>query len=719
MLSPERKVLTAFAMLAMFNIAAGASTGTDISEQPSIPRHITQDNSPKPEDTAATSVPDNPPAVETVSTPENEADPLESALFEQKHEPDDERVLAIWQAYQAHDLDTLRARAQALPNHALSAYFELWILNLELQANPDDVALNLRYQAFIDAHQGEYLGERAATDYLYTVSKRINRFLFNQIYNRLVWNKTDETLFAWNLVYNHDTISVSQAKDFFLQTRSSGAPLEALSALLAKADPAWSWAQVRILLQKNQRKTLEKILPNLAPEQLPVPVDVLQSILQNPVGWFNRHHDALNSIGPETGFFLALCLAHRQTGMAAEVAQSIEKQLSSNDRNILWATIGYEDSVNLSPEASLWYRKTNKNLADIPLLVRKKEIIGWGIRAYLRQQDWAGVERLTRKMPAAMQKDDCWIYWRGRALKAMGRTTEAKALFTSINTGLSFYSKLACDELNQPYRFQNIATDKSALNPEHLTIWDDNQSIRRAQIFYRLDLFWQGHREWNWAMRGLSASEYLGLAAYARDKQLIHRMINTSQRSGQNLIDIAQRYPMPHRRQVEEIAAGQNIPLEWVYGLIRQESRFMPAVSSTVGARGLMQIMPSTARWLAKKLNLSEYRLNRLTELDTNLLLGSAYMSMLKSDFSDSFVLATAAYNAGPARARIWRATLDKPMEAAIFIETIPFHETRNYVKNVMANTQTYGMRLHTNTLRFQNILGTVRPFSGQYAELP
>ena len=168
------------------------------------------------------------------------------------------------------------------------------------------------------------------------------------------------------------------------------------------------------------------------------------------------------------------------------------------------------------------------------------------------------------------------------------------------------------------------------------------------------------------------------------------------------------------------MSSAQELPASWVYGLIRQESRFIPAVSSSVGARGLMQLMPGTASWTARQLGIEHYDEGRnLTELEMNLVLGSAYLHMLYADSGESFILATAAYNAGPRRARIWRNTLSDAMEAAVFIETIPYFETREYVKNVLANMQTYSMLTGEPIKNFTGFLGKVTPSLAEAKDLP
>jgi soluble lytic murein transglycosylase len=189
-------------------------------------------------------------------------------------------------------------------------------------------------------------------------------------------------------------------------------------------------------------------------------------------------------------------------------------------------------------------------------------------------------------------------------------------------------------------------------------------------------------------------------------------MINTSERTRTEL-DYSQRFPSPHDDIMHPTAQGLGLDKAWAYGLIRQESRFIADARSGVGASGLMQVMPSTGKWVAGKIGLSDFVHGMLNDLRTNITLGANYMNMVLANAEGSQVLATAAYNAGPGRARAWRATLTAPMEGAIFVETIPFPETRNYVRNVMSNATNYAALFDKRPQSIKARLGTITPRSG------
>jgi soluble lytic murein transglycosylase len=174
--------------------------------------------------------------------------------------------------------------------------------------------------------------------------------------------------------------------------------------------------------------------------------------------------------------------------------------------------------------------------------------------------------------------------------------------------------------------------------------------------------------------------------------------------------DFAQRYPTPHQADLTMQARAQGLDEAWVYGLIRQESRFIADAKSRAGALGLMQLMPATASWVAKRVSMNRFSLAKVTEVPVNLHLGAYYLRHVLDDLGHP-VLATAGYNAGPGRARRWRASL--PLEGAIYAETIPFTETRDYVKKVMVNTWFYAQQSGTSTRRLTEMLGFVPGSAG------
>ncbi|MEP7099926.1 MAG: transglycosylase SLT domain-containing protein [Burkholderiales bacterium] len=365
-----------------------------------------------------------------------------------------------------------------------------------------------------------------------------------------------------------------------------------------------------------------------------------------------------------------------------------------------WAAIGKQAAMKLQPDAADFYQravqrstKAGRNI-DWP-----DDTLAWKVRAALRADNgktrWQQVTQAINAMSATEQRDPAWIYWKARGLGAIADDSQdgdsmrglAREQMGSIAGQVNFYAALAAENLGQPVYLPPRPAPLTAVEREGAA---RNPGFVRALALIGIGLRGEGVREWNYTIRGMSDRELLAAAQLACDREVWDRCINTSDRTKVE-IDMEQRFPMPFRKDV--VAKANEIGLDpaYVYGLIRQESRFIMDARSNVGASGLMQLMPATARWTAKKIGLP-YTHDLIADRDTNLRLGTNYLKLVLDDFNGSQALATAAYNAGPGRPRKWR---DGPVvEPAIWAENVPFSETRDYVKKVLSNATYYAAQL-------------------------
>uniref|UniRef100_UPI0023F45A46 lytic transglycosylase domain-containing protein n=1 Tax=Trichlorobacter lovleyi TaxID=313985 RepID=UPI0023F45A46 len=196
----------------------------------------------------------------------------------------------------------------------------------------------------------------------------------------------------------------------------------------------------------------------------------------------------------------------------------------------------------------------------------------------------------------------------------------------------------------------------------------------RARKLYDMDLRWFGNAEWSWALRGMDDKTLRAAAELGRRWGLLDRMIASSERI-RGGIDLAQQFPMPYQDLLTRDASTRDLDPAWVYGLIRQESRFIQRVYSRTGAIGLMQLMPSTARYVAHRMGMTAFRPDHVSDVETNLKLGTEYLKLVYDDQGGMPLLASAAYNAGPHAVRRWRASLTHPVSGALFAEAIPVEE--------------------------------------------
>jgi soluble lytic murein transglycosylase len=315
--------------------------------------------------------------------------------------------------------------------------------------------------------------------------------------------------------------------------------------------------------------------------------------------------------------------------------------------------------------------------------------------------------------PSVRKRDPAWTYWHARAQKELGDESLAKESLQALSDQYHFYGQLAREDLGMKIHVpKRVAADESLVKQA-----SSNKAFARAVRFYDMGLRFEGNREWNWQLRKLNDRQLLAAGEFARQSGVLDRMVTTADRAKVEL-DFTQRFPTPHDDIMQTAIQPLSLDKAWVYGLIRQESRFMKSARSNVGASGLMQIMPATANYVARKVGMSGFSLSNLNDTRTNIILGTHYLNMVLGNLGGSQTLATAAYNAGPSRPRLWRATLEKPIEGAIFAETIPFSETRGYVKNVLANATYYSALFENKGPSLKSRLGIISPRDAMLNEI-
>ncbi|HET8596997.1 MAG TPA: transglycosylase SLT domain-containing protein [Castellaniella sp.] len=411
---------------------------------------------------------------------------------------------------------------------------------------------------------------------------------------------------------------------------------------------------------------------------------------------------------------LAIALARlARSDDRAEAAGYIQdhwaKTLPKADMQWVWGQFGLIAALNVEPDAARWYRLSGY----VPMTDYNH---AWQVRAELRASPihWDRVAAAIRKMGGAQADEPVWRYWYGRALAAQGNAQAARQYFESISGDLGFYGQLATEELGRTPRVPVAPV----LDPGWTAQARANPGLQRAVALF--DLGWRREAvpEWNFALRGMSDPQLRGAAEFARTEHIYDRVVNTSLQTRQ-VVDFSQRFIAPFEGRVAEKARQIDLDPAWVYGLIRQESRFITDARSRVGASGLMQLMPSTARYVARKIGLKDFKPSQVNDFETNTVLGTSYMNMVLQGLGGSQLLATAGYNAGPGRPKRWRSQLQAPVEGAIFAETIPFTETRLYVKNVMSNAVWYATLFSGQPASLKARLGTVSPLDGTQTARP
>ncbi len=614
--------------------------------------------------------------------------------------PGDENILAARDAVQRGDRAKLTRLIEATHGHDLGPYVEYWLLRLRLEeADAAEV------RDFLARQSGSYLADKLRGEWLKVLGKRQEWILFDAEYPQLVQPDQELTCYGWqNRLRLADLSALDEARPLWFSSAElpeSCFPLMRQLIADKRLGTDEIWERIRRLLEMKKLGAAKAVANYLPAGQVPA-ARTLDTIADKPV-----HYLALlpaNFSASRTSREMALYAVQRTARIdpvqAAEQWQRIEDKFSDTDRSYIYGQIAWQAALRHMPEAIGWYARAG---GTAPL---SEEQLAWKVRAALRTQNWTVVREAIGQMPQTLQAQPVWIYWLGRSLAAAGKREEAQALYQRIAGQPNFYGNLADNELGHLI----MPPPAQKISEEDVRAVEALPGLRRALALFRLDMRIEGIREWNWALRGMDDNRLLAVAELARRQGIYDRAINTADRT-LVLHDYSIRYLAPFREHVEPKAKALHLDQGWVYGLMRQESRFITNAKSVVGASGLMQLMPKTARWVAKKIGLKEYHPGQTNDTDVNVTLGTNYLKMVLDDLDDHPVLASAAYNAGPGRARKWRDATH-PLEGAIYAETIPFSETRDYVKKVMSNAVYYSALFDGQPQSIKRRLGFVAPKS-------
>ena len=599
---------------------------------------------------------------------------LSTNLFAQSN---DSAFLAARDAFRAGDLNKLERATSQLGNHELTPYAESYRLRMWIdKGDPADM------RDFLQRNEGSYVAEKLRADWIRWLGKRAMWTDVDAEFPKLLSPEPDVTCYSQQarLARNDQTV-LAEAEKLWLTMLEPPEPCRAIMDTLVANQRITTdevWARARRQLEGNRPGSAKTTLNYLPASQTPDSRS-LDSAISSAMGYLVRQPANWSSsrAGRELAAIAIQRLASNDPRIAADELEKIKGKLQDSERQWAWSQIALQGAKKHMTESVGWYANAGK----APL---SDEAFQWKVRSALRSQEWGIVRDTIQAMPPTQAVLPEWTYWLGRALKAGGRTTEADALFEKISGQPNFYGNLADEELDRKI----LPPPKAkATTPEEQKAAQDNPAIRRALAFFRLDLRTEAVKEWNWSLRDMDDRELLAAANLAKRNQIWDRAINTADKT-KHEHDYSLRFLAPYGEQVRPAAQNQSLDDAWVYGLMRQESRFITSAKSNVGASGLMQLMPATAKWVARKIGLRDFSQGQVHDTQTNVLLGTSYMRLVMENLDNHPVLASAAYNAGPGRAKKWRA--DRPLEGAIYAETIPFSETRDYVKKVMSNAVYY-----------------------------
>ena len=382
-------------------------------------------------------------------------------------------------------------------------------------------------------------------------------------------------------------------------------------------------------------------------------------------------------------------------------------QFFGEDNNYVLRQVGILAAQDHLPQALGWLSMASAGPGNGSL--RR-----WRIRAALRARKWRMALDFIAALPPGERARKEWRYWKARALEKVGDDAAALRIFSTLAKDRSYYGFLSADRLGRSFAMQR---ERIQTTPQEISSMLARPSIQMAKELFVLGETVDARRQWAWATRNMDSQDLQVAAVLAREWGWYDRAILTAAQSG-NLNDLGLRFPLLYRNMIETNAQDNGIDPSWVYGILRQESAFMTDARSDVGALGLMQLMPRTGWLTGLRIHLFVRTDSAILNVANNLRLGTTYLKTVLDDTGGREVLATAAYNAGPNRVIQWLPQTHK-LDADAWVDTIPYRETRNYVKDVMAFSTVYAYLLGDKEFSLNRAMPKVLPAGSNVLPLP
>ncbi|MDB5888760.1 MAG: transglycosylase, partial [Rhodocyclales bacterium] len=623
------------------------------------------------------------------------AQPMESDVA-------DARIFAAHEYASRGDTARLEQLAASPSNHPLEPYVGYWLLATRIARTTEPLAIQ-PIRDYLQANDGSLLAERLRTDWLKRLARESQWPLFNDEYAHVQQPDAEllcDAVRAHGLAADAALQAVEAQWLTITDADACADPLQALVNAGRKSSDDVLW-RLRRMIEANRLSAARHASGMLSSVLAPDPT-TLGRVFDNPLQYLGS--GAARGASSRAARELVLAAVARAARVDAHATwvrwHAInESRYTAGERAYVMGQIAWGAALAQMPEAVPWYAMARDLLPNMPM---SDDQAAWQLRSALRAGDWPGVQAAVDAMTSSQRNAPEWTYWQARALMRQGHAVEARALFERYAGDPTFYGILSAEAVGRSITWPHAAVPPTLLE---MALVEGSGEVQRAVALLRLDMRTEALREWSWGMRNADDRFLLAAAEYARRMGLYDRAINAADRTRLQH-DFSLRYLAPYYDVFAREARTNRLDLHWVYGLTRQESRFHPVARSSAGAQGLMQVMPATGRMVARQVGMQGFSVDRLAETEPNVQIGTAYLRTVLDSLSNSYVMATAAYNAGPGRAKRWRD--GKPLEGAIYAETIPISETRDYVKKVMANAIAYAVLLDGRPISLTQLLGTV-----------
>ena len=607
----------------------------------------------------------------------------------------EDAFLRARQAYYALDAREFERQAARVDKaYVLYPYLQYWRFSRDIRSAGDAAVVD-----FLASQPGTWLAEKLRADWLKDLGRRELWPAYLPEYARLASPDMAHRCYArraelamGDITHLREAVSL-----WYTGSDSSSACTPLFSQLISLGYLTQEdvWRRLRLSLLAGNPGVAKSVSTALPAELRPAPAAIDSASRDAAALLQSGRLDLARRADREIMLYALDLLSKLDPDKAASLLETAGTQLPELDRHTAWGLVASRAAWLHHPQSLTWFQRAG----TLPLSDAQR---AWWVRAALRAGQWRQVFEAISSMGEEAQSQAVWRYWKGRALKSLGQTYAANALFGALSGEFNYHGQLAAEELGSaagnPIASIRVGGDeiqRAAKDP----------AIARALALFSLGLRAEATDEWRWAIRNDDDRQLLAAAELARQQEWFDRAIGTAERTReQHNFDL--RFLTPFRELASAYSREYQLDEAWVYGVIRQESRFVVEARSGTGAMGLMQLMPETARWIARRLGVSRFKVRQANGAETNIKFGVYYLRTLMDALNNQVVLATAAYNAGPRRVQRWRD--DHAMEGAIYIESIPFGETRDYVKKVMSNAMYYAARFGQPSALLKDRLGAI-----------
>lgn len=604
--------------------------------------------------------------------------------------------LNAYKAIKRNDRPRISKYKKKLKDYPLIVYLNYHDYRLRI-----DSTANKHILAFIDKNKDNYLSDRLYNKWLLSLAKR--KHWTNYLTNYKPQKSKRLQCYYIQALANRKQVdkALELARPIWEETTTFNKACKPLDKLLRdqrKLTGTMLWNRISLAMSKRKTKLAKRLSKDLSRKEQKM-FEKWLTVYKNPKLVAKPLPKSISPGIKKRIFDQGVrFLASKNPALAQQSLKKFGKQygLNKDQYSILQRKIALRSAYKYTPQAGVFLNEVNQTTA------KTEDTLRWQAQVALKQSNWAQLLETIELMPAESQQDKQWLYWKARALEASNQSKEANDLYKALAKQRNYYAFLAADRLNLDYQF----------NPDPVRKRDTKYLVKkypelqRIQELMAIDWPLSAKREWYHLLRRVDSEELQAIAVLAHQWQDYSQSIRSLAKA-KKWHDLDLRFPTPHKEPVMQNADKNKLDPAWIYGIIRRESAFSEDVKSHVGAVGLMQIMPKTAQYIGKKIGVKKVLYKDLSKAKNNIELGSAYLSYLNDKFHGNKVLATASYNAGPNRVDKWIPQKGS-LAADQWIDSIPFTETRNYVKAVLEYTTIFKSMLNKRYDRLKDVMPAI-----------